>query len=87
MSPMPLPPFPVDEQTLDLIEAALNPGPDAVRTSVTDLCQMYSELAGSDLEAVESEEAGITTMRDAQYHPHDIIAALVGEVRRLRAGA
>jgi hypothetical protein len=80
-----LPPFPVDDQTLDLLDAALHPGPDAERTSVTDLCRLYSELAGSDLTAVESDEGRVTVMRDAEYHANDVISALVAEVRRLRA--
>lgn len=79
-----LPPFPVDDQTLDLLHQAINPGPHAERSSVLDLCQMYSELAGADLTAVESDEDGIEIMRDPQYHPNDIIVALVDEVRRVR---
>lgn len=79
-----LPPFPTDPATLDLIERAINPGLDAERSSVGDLCQMYSEMAGSDLDAVESEEDGICTMRDPVYHHNDVIEALVVEVRRLR---
>lgn len=81
-----LPPFPVDDQTLDLLDAAINPGPDAERSSVADLCGMYSELAGADLGAVESGDEHMAVMRDPMYHPNDVIAALVGEVRRLRAG-
>lgn len=82
-----LPPFPVDDTTLDLLEHALNPGPHAERSSVGDLCRLYSELAGSDLNAVEETIGEVTVMRDAEYHPHDVIAALLAEVRRLRQGA
>lgn len=81
-----LPPFPVDDQTLDLLAAAVSPGPDAERSSVTDLCAMFSELAGSDLAAVESGDEHMTVMWDPVYHPNDVIAALVTEIRRLRAG-
>jgi len=44
-----------------------------------------SELGGSDTEAVESIEDGIHMMRDPQYHEHDIIGALIEEIRRLRS--
>jgi hypothetical protein len=81
---MPLPPFPVDDQTLGLLDTALNPGPDAERTSVGDLCRIYSEMAGSDTTAVADTEHGTDVMRDPEYHPHDIIAALISEVLRLR---
>lgn len=82
-----LPPFPVDDQALDLIQAAIvgTEGEDG-RSSVGELCMLYSEMGGSDLRAVESTEDGIDMMRDPQYHPDDIVVALVAEVRRLRAG-
>ncbi len=78
--------FPVDDQTLDLLDAAATgtTGPEG-RSSITDLCQFYSEMAGCDSTAMESTEDGMTVMRDPTYHPNDIIAALVAEVRRLRA--
>jgi hypothetical protein len=95
-----LPVFPVDDATLDLIDAAVNgvPGPGG-RSSVTELCNLMSELAGSDIGAVERivEEADpargglagaeVVVMRDPVYHPNSIIAALVAEVRRLRREA
>jgi hypothetical protein len=80
-----LPPFPVDDQTLDLLTAAINGARiEGGRSSIGDLCQLYSELGGSDPDAVEAEEDGIAILRDPQYHPNDIIAALVAEVRELR---
>ncbi len=69
---MTLPPFPVDSQTLDLIAAAVRPGPDAERSSLADLCTLITQLSG-------------TTEPDVSYHHNDVIAALVDEVRRLRA--
>lgn len=82
---MTLPAFPTDDQTLGLLDAALNPGPGAERSSVGDLCRLYSEMAGSDLGAVEHEvDDSTVVMRDAEYHPNDVIAALLAEVRRLR---
>ncbi|HEY3259967.1 MAG TPA: hypothetical protein VGJ95_06800 [Pseudonocardiaceae bacterium] len=84
---MTLPPFPVDDQTLDLLTDAINgTSGEGGRSSVGDLCQLYSELGGSDLDAVEEDDGRIRVMRDPQYHPNDIIAALVDEVRRLRWG-
>jgi hypothetical protein len=82
---MTLPPFPVDDQALSLIEAAIA-GTDGEegRSSVADLCSLYSELGGSDPHAVESVEGNISVLRDPQYHPNDIITALAAEVRRLR---
>lgn len=70
-----MPPFPVDPQTLDLIEMAIRPGPEAERSSLGDLCVLMTALAAHP--DVDSEAL-------AEYHPHDIIASLVDEVRRLR---
>lgn len=81
-----LPPFPVDPSTLDLIETALHPGPTSQTSSVGQLCDLYSALAGSDLDAVDHvSDGGVRVMRDPHYHPNDIIDALLAEVRRLRA--
>lgn len=79
-----LPSFPVDDATLDLLWTALHPGPDAERTSVGDLLTLYSQMAGSDTEAVAEERDGIQTMRDPEYHHNDVLAALITEVRSLR---
>jgi len=35
---------------------------------------------------VETELDGIAVMRDESYHDHDVMLALITEVRRLRAG-
>ena len=78
------PPFPVDDSTLDLLDNALTPAEDG-RSSVNDLCVLFSELAGSDTTAItEQVNDDTVVMRDLQYHPYDIIAALITEVRRLR---
>lgn len=81
-----LPPFPVDDQTIDLILGATTAEP---RSSIGELCTLYSELGGSDTDAIESSEASDReiVMRDPQYHPNDIIIALAKEVRRLRKEA
>lgn len=95
---MSLPPFPVDDATLDLLMAAINPwghgDPDAKSSSLWDLLTMMSEMGGSDTSAVAevhddgSDGGPITvTMRDPHYTDHDVIRALVEEIRRLRPGA
>ncbi len=86
-NPPPLPPFPTDAGTLDMLDAALNPSPDAKQTSVGDLINLYSELAGSDLNAYIDNVDGILVGRDRQYHVNDILAALITEVRQLRQAA
>lgn len=53
---MNLPEFPTDEGTLDMIMIALDPGPEAMRTSLSDLLELMSEMGGSDPRAVESIE-------------------------------
>jgi hypothetical protein len=46
-------------------------------------------LAGADLNAIEMDPwlQGIKVFRDPEYHPTDIIAALVEEIWRLRGRA
>lgn len=93
---MTLPPFPVDDATLDLLTAALNPrehgDPEAASSSVWPLLTMLSQLGGSDTDAVaevvdDGSDGGarVVVMRDPEYHEHDVLAALIAEVRRLRA--
>ena len=79
-----LPPFPVDDGTLDLLWTALHPGPEAEQTSLWDFLKLMSELGGSDTDAVESEDDGILLMRDQHYTDHCVITALISEIRRLR---
>lgn len=81
---MNLPDFPVDDSTLDVLWASLHPGPEAERSSVWDTLQMFSELGGSDTEAVSEIVDGIHIMRDPQYHVNDVLTALITEIRRLR---
>lgn len=69
-----LPTFPVDDQTLNQLDAALTIQEGADRTTLGELLERYSQLAGSDTAAL-----------DPQYSEHDVIAALLAEVRRLRA--
>lgn len=94
---MSIPPFPTDPTTLDLLWIALNPPEGSERTSVFDVLDMYSRLAGSDPDAVDEviEEADpydsgrfgfdIVVLRDPQYHEHDVLRSLITEIRRLRS--
>lgn len=90
-----LPPFPVDDQTLDMLWTALNPDWNVHdRSSLNDFLDLMSQLGGSDTRAVERtvenpnlDESGpaIVFLRDQLYSHHDVISALIEEVRRLRA--
>jgi hypothetical protein len=84
-----LPLFPLDDATLDLLERSLDPwshgDPGAASSSLEPFLEMMSQLGGSDPAAAESEDDGVVVLRDAQYSAHDLILALVAEVRRLRA--
>lgn len=81
-----MPPFPVDEQTLDLLWASMHPDPDtSERTSLWDFCELMSQMAGSDTAAVEADYGTVREMRDPAYSHMDVIDALIIEVRRLRA--
>ena len=93
---MTLPPFPVDDATLDMLMAAINPrehgDPEATSSSVWPLLTMLSRLGGSDTDAVAEVHddgsdggASIVTMRDPHYHDHAVYVALIEEIRRLRA--
>jgi len=90
-----LPPFPTDDSTLDLIEMAINPGPDAERTSLDELLVLMSQMGGSDTDAVSSVEViphpfspgdsiEAQVMRDPAYHHNDVIQALIDALRKER---
>lgn len=87
-----LPPSPVDDATLDLLGAAIDPwahgNPDAGRSSVGDLLKLMSQLGGSDTEAVAEllgeDGENVRVMRDPQYTERDVIIALIAEIRRIR---
>lgn len=84
-----LPPFPVDDATLDMMWAALHPdhiGPNGEASFMGDFIKMMNELGGSDPRAIkEVMGPGLHLMRDQSYHVHDIVSALITEIRRLRA--
>lgn len=82
-----LPDLPVDDVALDLYWSALHPGPDAERSSIGDVLDLLSEMAGSDPEAIVEEESDehLVVGRDVLYHPNDLLSALIEEIRRLRS--
>lgn len=95
---MTLPPFPVDDATLDMLCAAMDPlsagDESADRSCMGEFLTVMSQLGGSDTDAVEEvmddgRDGGpqVVVMRDPHYHEHDVIRALVAEVRRRRAAA
>lgn len=87
---MNLPSFPTDPATLDLLEAAiLHPGAQA--SNVGRFLEFMSQLAGADIVAVDEpadplEHRDVTVMRDPQYSEHDVILALIAEIRRVPRG-
>lgn len=86
---MTLPPFSTDEAVLELLEAAMYPrehgDPDAQTSSLQVTLDFFSAMAGTDLAAVEEDHDVAQVMRDPHYNVHDVIMALIQEVRRLRA--
>lgn len=87
-----LPPFPVDDATLDMLLAAIDPRshgqPDAEQSNVLDFLQFMSQMGGSETHAINEElTTDVTALRDPQYDRDDVIVALVAEVRRLRGVA
>lgn len=82
-----LPPFPTDDGTLDMLMAAIDPWshghPEATSSSLWPFLEMMSRLGGSQPEATTETEP-VIVLRDPLYHEHDIITALVAEIRHLR---
>lgn len=82
-----LPDFPVDEETLALLDRALDP----TATGVSSVGALLDLLSGYDPAKVRAmfdddgcEVPGIVEYPDAVYHTHDVLRALMAEVRRLR---
>jgi hypothetical protein len=88
-----LPDFPVDDITLDLLEHALDARltftEDGTLTHVgADMTvpQLLDFLSGYDPSLSEpTEHPDIKVYPHPIYHEHDVLRALVAEVRRLRA--
>jgi hypothetical protein len=83
-----LPAFPLDDQTLALLDQALDPwshgDPCAESSSLEPFLSMVSEMAGSDVTTTTTDSLGLVELHDPVYSSHDLIRALVAEVRRLR---
>lgn len=86
--------FPLDDATLVMLASACEINPDTGRThlldflamgervkSVTDITHEIGDGEGAPVYFVEHEEGY------APFSPHDVIAALVAEVQRLRTEA
>lgn len=78
------PTFPVDDITLDLLWTALHPGPEAERTSLNDLVELLSDMHHGPPSKPEELGDGIVYLPGVRWHPHDVIEALIVEVRSLR---
>lgn len=81
-----LPPFPVDPGSLDLLLRAVDPPAEeqATTTSLFATLDMFSRLGGSNTSTVDGP-GGVQVLRGPQYSVNDLVAALIGEIRRLRA--
>lgn len=74
--------FPTDDTTLDLLWLSLNPPADSERTSLWDLLDMMSGCTpGME---TRTDDPDVFENLHPSYHPNDVIAALITEVRRLR---
>lgn len=87
-----LPAFPVDDETLDLLETAIDPNRISVGgqcSSLNAFLEFMSELGGSapDGQQEVGLEDGVAVYPDPSYHHNDVIKSLVAEIRRLRAAA
>lgn len=75
--------FPTDEQTLGMLEWALDTRATG-QSSLHSFLALQSQLAGADVRAVESEDLGVTVLRDPQYSPDDVMLALIAALRASR---
>lgn len=75
-----LPPFPTDEGTLSLLEAAMDT--EAEQSSTRRFLDLMSTLGGSDTNSDRIDGAHL--VRGPVYTEHCVITALIEEVRRLR---
>lgn len=89
--PRALPPFPVDDGTLDLLQAAIdNPGgPHSnLHGALAFLSGDYDSHSHTD-RCLEPGDSGAWICADTRptYHVNDTVTALITEIRRLRAAA
>lgn len=87
-----LPPFPVDDFTLDQVEHALggaftvdDDGTHRLGGADFSLSRLLDFLSGYDPNRLEAtDDPDVFVYEGAVYHPNDVIQALIAEVRRLR---
>lgn len=81
-----LPAFPVDDVTLDLLEKAVATTADDPEPGRITLFRLLEFLSGHDRSMDVEIEPGVidATAGGPIYSPHDVIAALIVEIRRLR---
>lgn len=88
-----LPPFPVSDDVLDAVEHALGAVIDESGTltgaefSLHDLLDFYAGVDPANVTLVDATGLfglPVYESHDVHYHAHDVIRALIGEVRRLR---
>lgn len=85
----PLPPFPVDDETLQLLAAAIPQGPTSV-AALLDVLSGYDEgrvVAAHELPAPDwaDLDQGMTEYKGLLYDLGvDVVPALVAEIQRLR---
>lgn len=93
--------FPVDDFTLDRVEEALNTslgdrdpvtgrhervGGEFTLSQLLDFYSGYDPTKIKQLSEPGDEPEVVEYVGGSVYHPHDVIRALIAEVRRLRAG-
>lgn len=89
---MNLPPFPTDDGTLDMIMLAIDPGPEAERSSLLDLLDFLSQLghggsAVSEVEVIDpgsEHEPAIVFDPAPSYSVNDMVRALIDALREAR---
>lgn len=80
--------FPVDDETLALVDQALDPSVTG-RSSLGELLDLLSGYDPSKVVPLIDEDGRVVPdtfeYPEPIYHSHDVIRALVAEVRRYRA--
>lgn len=81
-----VPSFPVDDSTLDLVWTAIHPPEGATQSSLFTVLDIISDLTFGEVQPddIEQLDGGVTFCTRLRWSEHDLISALVTEVRRLR---
>lgn len=83
-----LPDFPVDNETLDLLLAALDAPADSDGKfmGIWGVLDMLAGIDPDDRSQLERIDDDIVYDPRPHYHEHDVVRALIAEVFRLRGG-